>query len=370
MVINSSSAEPPTTPNRYQLPTTTLTNTSTIIDLELKFTKPMNPASITASTLRLQALGGAAATDFVFKLDDALDDSKLNVWWEDGYSRLRITTQLNPLYVLLEQQTYQLKFIPTNNNPRDGDDSTPGNPLDLGSMQELAFSFTTGDSPEIGAIANVVNLQEGVSISPIYVTVTDNDGDSIRPFPAPGSSYNPLLHSRISYTRVGGGGEVTGLPSGLTFTATGNNGFISGTPGLDAAGTYTLNIKVVSDHAANGLEGVPPAFVDEETFTLTIKEAPPIIDAITSQKVEEGQFGIIPINAYDPLTSGSPQYAVTKSLVSPPSWVTLAGNAILAQPPLHTVNSVGSPYTVTFRAYKSGDPTVTTSRSFSIDVTE
>jgi len=120
--------------------------------------------------------------------------------------------------------------------------------------------------------------REGLSLPSINVTVTDNDGDSIRPFPAPGSSYNPLEHSRISYTR--GGGEVTGLPSGLTFTATGNNGFISGTPGLDAAGTYTINIKVVSDHAANGLEGVPPAFVDEETFTLTIKEAPPTILSI------------------------------------------------------------------------------------------
>ena len=110
----------------HDLPSTELTEVSTVIDLALKFTKPMDEGSIMESTLSLNDVTGNTAP-FNFKLDDGSADPYLDVSLDDDggveKSLLRIRTREHdgehPKFILLSDTMYRLVFNTQASNPRD-----------------------------------------------------------------------------------------------------------------------------------------------------------------------------------------------------------------------------------------------------------
>ena len=123
---------------------TEVQDVSTVIDVNLKFSKPMDLQSIKNSVLKLDDItDGVTQPEFSFKLDgsDGLSNQYLDVdLVADGgvsNSMLRVRTKANaqgrPLFILVSNLKYQLKFDAAS-YPHD----TNSNPLDQGNA---TFTF-------------------------------------------------------------------------------------------------------------------------------------------------------------------------------------------------------------------------------------
>ena len=145
--------------------TTEVQDVSTVIDVNLKFSKPMDLQSIKNSVLKLDDItSGVTQPEFSFKLDgsDGLSNQYLIVdLVADGgvsNSMLRIRTKTNaqgrPLFILVPNHRYQLKFDAAY-YPHD----TNANPLDQGNA---TFTFRTGTRPGIMFAASSSDLSKTV----------------------------------------------------------------------------------------------------------------------------------------------------------------------------------------------------------------
>ncbi|HIB89177.1 TPA: hypothetical protein EYO57_18605 [Candidatus Poribacteria bacterium] len=184
------------------LPATAVTNVSTVIDLELVFTEPMEKASVEDSVV---TLSGAGHDDLVVKLSDLSSD--LAVRWSDEDRVLSI----QPTWHLMEGTAYEITFDTSTSNPRD----KAGNPLDLStaidSGTSLTFTFTTSYPPvlaieheDVDAIDQALPFDEGSSVK-INIFALDQDHSIEEDGSFKSASYGILAF------------EVSGLPDGLRF---------------------------------------------------------------------------------------------------------------------------------------------------------
>jgi hypothetical protein len=148
-----------------------------------------------------------------------------------------------------------------------------------------------------------------------------------------------------------GGCTPSTLPSGLTFSAT---GLLSGTPGADAVGTYTVCINAANGVGATGTQ----------TFTLTIETESLVITSPGVSGAAGGTPNLGPITVRRQTGSGTPitTGALTVDLASSPSSGATFGTAQFAPPVTSVIIPAGqSSATFWYGSTATGTPTVTAS---------
>ncbi|MDP7281852.1 MAG: hypothetical protein QGG39_18470, partial [Candidatus Poribacteria bacterium] len=198
--------------SRYTLPATDVSNTSSVVDLKLKFTESMNFDSLKDARVQLDLLASgnqSAAPVYNFRLRD-LDGgnhaSKLEAaTLTTGGTVLEIKAKSDSDWKLIEGRQYQVTFDTTTSNPRD----VNNNPLKLGGPGPLTFTFTVGHSPVISHINDhtVPSPRPVVSTNAVVVTIQEGQTFSI-PVISVDNSDTPVTLTVVSADKVGGGGGV------------------------------------------------------------------------------------------------------------------------------------------------------------------
>ena len=150
--------------------------------------------------------------------------------------------------------------------------------------------------------------------------------------------------------------SITSGPGWLSIHAT--TGALSGTPDTDGVNSVTVRAT------DNGT----PAMYDETTFLMTVSGAvantAPVIDAISAQQVAEGSLLSFTVTAED-----AEDDAITFTLInSPPSGAAITTGGAFTWTP----SEAQGPgfYTITVQATDDGTPNLSSTKSFSVTVTE
>jgi hypothetical protein len=152
------------------------------------------------------------------------------------------------------------------------------------------------------------------------------------------------------------------LPSGVTFSS---NGLLSGIPGADAVGTYTVCVNAANGATPNGTQ----------KFTLTIDPETLVISSTPVSGATSSSPNLGPITVRRQTGSGSPittGSALTVDLTSSPSSGATFGTTQFASAPVTSVTIPSGQSTATFwyGLTTTGGPTITASATNYVSTTQ